>query len=72
MLNELKKMMKENYDITNIKLTSNFKKDFGLTSFDFVNLICLIEEKFNIEIEESKYRTLNTVDDLIQYLESKI
>ena len=72
MLNELKKMMKENYDITNIKLTSNFKKDFGLTSFDFVNLICLIEEKFNIEIEESKYRTLNTVDDLIQYLESRL
>lgn len=72
MLNELKKMMKENYDITNIKLTSNFKKDFGLTSFDFVNLICLIEEKFNIEIEESKYRTLNTVDDLVQYLESKL
>lgn len=71
MLNELKKMMKENYDITNIKLTSNFKKDFGLTSFDFINLICIIEDKFGIEIEESKYRTLNTVDDLVKYIESR-
>ena len=71
MLNELKKMMKENYDITNIKLTSNFKKDFGLTSFDFINLICIIEDKFGIEIEESKYRSLNTVDDLVKYIESR-
>lgn len=71
MFNELKKIMKDNYDITNIKLESNFKKDFGLTSFDFINLICLIEEKFGIEIEECKYRSLNTVEELVYYLESK-
>ena len=71
MLSDLKVMMKENYDITNIKLESNFKNDFGLTSFDFINLICLIEEKFGIEIEEAMYRKLNTVDDLVRYLESK-
>lgn len=71
MLSDLKVMMKENYDITNIKLESNFKNDFGLTSFDFINLICLIEEKFSIEIEEAMYRKLNTVDDLVRYLESK-
>lgn len=71
MLSDLKVMMKENYDIVNIKLESNFKNDFGLTSFDFINLICLIEEKFGIEIEEAMYRKLNTVDDLVRYLESK-
>lgn len=71
MLSDLKVMMKENYDITNIKLESNFKNDFGLTSFDFINLICLIEEKFGVEIEEVMYRKLNTVDDLVRYLESK-
>lgn len=71
MLSDLKVMMKENYDITNIRLESNFKNDFGLTSFDFVNLICLIEDKFGVEIEEVMYRKLNTVDDLVKYLESK-
>ena len=71
MLSDLKVMMKENYDITNIRLESNFKNDFGLTSFDFINLICLIEEKFGVEIEEVMYRKLNTVDDLVRYLESK-
>ena len=71
MFNDLKKIMKDNYDIVNIKLESNFKKDFGLTSFDFINLICIIEEKFGIEIEESKYRSLNTVSELVTYLESR-
>ena len=35
-------------------------------------LIPMAAEQLNIEIEESKYRTLNTVDDLVQYLESKL
>ena len=38
--------------------------------FDFVNLICLIEDKYGVELEEKKYRSLNTVQDLITYLES--
>lgn len=71
MFDDLKKIMKDNYDITNIKLNSNFKKDFGLTSFDFINLICIIEEKFGVEIEENKYRSLNTVEELVYYLESR-
>lgn len=70
MLSDFKKILKEYYDVDNVELTSNFKKDFGLTSFDFVNLICLIEDKYGIEIEESKYRSINTIEDLIQYLES--
>lgn len=71
MLNDFKKILKEYYDIDNVSLNSNFKTEFGLTSFDFINLICLIEEKYNIEIEEKKYRTLNTIDDLIKYIEHK-
>lgn len=71
MLDEFRKILKEEYDINNVELTSNFKTDFGLTSFDFINLICLIEDMFDIEIEESEYRNLNTMSDLINYIESK-
>lgn len=70
MLNDFKKLMKDNYEIDNVELNSNFKTDFGLTSFDFVNLICLIEEKYGVELEEKDYRYLNTVQDLMTYLES--
>ena len=72
MLNDFKEILKTNYDITDVKLTSNFKKDFYLTSFDFINLMCLIEEKYNVIIEEEYYRTLNTVDDLIKYIKLEI
>ena len=40
MLNDFRKIMKKYYGIEGIELNSNFKKDFELTSFDFVNLIC--------------------------------
>ena len=70
MLNDFREIMKEIYEIDNVELKSNFKTDFGLTSFDFVNLICLIEDKYGVELEEKKYRSLNTVQALITYLET--
>jgi acyl carrier protein len=70
MLEEFRKILKEYYEIADVELTSNFKKDFDLTSFDFVNLICIIEEQYDIEIEEDQYRSLNTIGELIEYIES--
>lgn len=71
MLNDFKKIMKKQYGIDNVELTSNFKIDFGLTSFDFINLISIIEAKYKVELDEEDYRFLNTVEDLINYLEQK-
>ena len=71
MFDDIKKILKKNYKIKEITLNTNFKTDLGLTSFDFVNLIVIIEDLYNIEIEENKYRALNTIKDLITYLESK-
>lgn len=71
MLNDFKELMRDYFDVSNVTLQSNFKKDFGLTSFDFVNLICIIEDKYEVELEEKDYRELNTVEDLIHYLEKK-
>ena len=70
MLNDFRQILKEYYDIEGVELTSNFKKDFDLTSFDFVNLIYIVEEKYQIEIVEDKYRSLNTIEELINYIES--
>lgn len=70
MLNNFRKVMKEQYGIENVELTSNFKTDFGLSSFDFVNLICLIEETYNVELNEKDYLNMDTVEDLIKYIEA--
>ena len=72
MLNEFREILKTNYNLINVERESNFKKDFSLTSFDFINLICLIEEKYEVTIEEEHYLSLNTVDDLINYIELEL
>lgn len=69
-IEEIRQLLKEEYNITDVKLTDNIKKDFGLTSFDFANLVCLLEEKFNIDIDEEKYRSIHTVEDFIDYIDS--
>ena len=69
MLNDFREIMKEIYEIDNVELKSNFKTDFGLTSFDFVNLMCLIEERYNVELDEKRYRSINTVKEMIAYIE---
>ena len=71
MLNDFRKIIQKKYGITNVELSSNFKTDFGLTSFDFINLISMIEKKYSVEIDEEDYKDLNTIEDLIKYLEKK-
>lgn len=70
MLSQLKTLLKKNYNIEDIRTETNIKTDLGLTSFDFINLIALIEDTFGVEIEEEKYHSINTVGDLIEYLEN--
>ena len=72
MLDEFKKLMKEQYDIDNIELSSNFKTDFDLSSFDFIELICLVEERYGIEMDEDDYKSLTTVEDMITYIQEKL
>lgn len=71
MLNQLKTLLKKNYRIDNISAETNIKTDLGLTSFDFINLIALLEDTFQIEFEEEKYHSINTMEDLIQYIEAR-
>ena len=48
MLNDFREIMKEIYEIDNVELTSNFKTDFGLTSFDFAKVV-FINDKEGIQ-----------------------
>lgn len=70
MLNQLRALFKKNYNIDNINEDTNLKNDLGLTSFDFINLIAIIEDTFHIEIDEEKYHSINTIGDLIDYIEN--
>ena len=72
MLEEIKKILKDEYQITGVSADTGFKKELGLSSFDFMNLICIVEEKYGIELDEEKYRAMTTVGELCSYLESLV
>ena len=69
MLDQLQALLKKNYNIGNISAETNIKTDLGLTSFDFINLIALIEDTFDVELEEEKYQSIHTAGELIAYIE---
>jgi len=42
--------------------------DLGLSSFELIELICEIEEKFEVEIPDRVISSLETVRDVIDYI----
>jgi acyl carrier protein len=55
----------------NIKLDASFKEDFEADSLDMVNLTMEIEDEFAIEISDKVALTLQTVGDVVNYIEKR-
>ncbi len=55
----------------NIKENANLIRDLELESLDLVDLIAAFEKKYNIEILDKDIKNLQTVDDIVKYIESK-
>ena len=43
-------------------------KDFGLDSLDFVELVSMLETKFDIELSDDVFDAVDSVDDLYKYM----
>ena len=65
---EFRKYLREYYRIEDIFLKSNFKRDLGLSSFDFVSIVCTLENKYKITFNPDDYKQINTIEDLIDYI----
>lgn len=50
---------------------ASFVEDLGADSLDTVELIMALEEEFGLEIADDVAETLQTVGDVISYLESE-
>ncbi len=57
--------------IENIKPESRFVVELGMDSIDMDSMVFDLEEAFDIEIPDSEFQELNTVSDLINYIEFK-
>ena len=71
---ELLQIMSEYTDgrITSAKEEDVLTADFGLNSFELFDLICIIEERFELSIPDRILPTLVTVGDLVEYLEKEV
>ncbi len=71
---ELKKIIAEIKDIPEeeIKLESSFADDLEADSLDIVEMLMLLEEKFNIQIPEEESEKMKKVEDVVKYIEARM
>lgn len=57
--------------LTNLNFTekTRFDKDFDLSSLAMIQLVCAIEDEFDIEIPNSAIKKFKTVKDVINFIE---
>lgn len=55
-----------------ISLSSSFQEDLEADSLDIVEMLMLLEEKFDIQIPEADAGELKTVEDVVGYIENKL
>jgi acyl carrier protein len=71
---ELRKIIAEIKDIPeeDIKLESSFADDLEADSLDIVEMLMLLEEKFDIQIPEEESEKMKKVEDVVKYIEAKM
>ena len=54
-----------------VTLQAKFIEDLGADSLDTVELVMAFEEEFNVEVPEEEAEKLQTVGDVVKYIEDK-
>lgn len=65
LINLIVNLMEEEGDPREVTLSSDFVEDLGFDSLRYLLLITSIEEEFNIEITESDFVGIASVNDII-------
>ena len=70
---KVKKMVIDHLGVDEAKVTdeANFIDDLGADSLDTVELVMAFEEKFGIEIPDDAAETILTIQNAIDFIESK-
>ena len=73
MLDKIREIVVEQLgaDAEQVVPEANFVEDLGADSLDTVELIMAFEEEFDVEIPDTDAEKIKTVQDVIDYIESK-
>lgn len=71
MLEKLEKIIREQTGDDTIVITrdSILLSDLGMNSFDLINLVCVLEDEFNVEISDRDVGNFKTVGDVMDYID---
>ena len=74
MLETLTKIIREHTGDESIVINEDMdlKADLGLNSLELVNLVCVVEDEFDIEIPDRNIKDFRTVKDVIEFIEEQI
>ncbi|MBQ3517775.1 MAG: acyl carrier protein [Clostridia bacterium] len=73
MLSELQELFNGILGITDVELNKKTRiKDLPLSSLGLVQLICAMEDEYDIEISNSDMKSFKTVKDVVDYLEKTL
>jgi acyl carrier protein len=70
MLEKLQEIIRRYSDDEQVVITGDMVllSDLGLNSFELVELVCEVEEKFDVEIHDRDISRLKTVQDVMDYI----
>jgi acyl carrier protein len=71
LFDEVKEVIVEQLNVApeEVKPEAKFVEDLGADSLDVVEMIMALEEKFEIEIPDSDAEKIQTVQDVVDYIE---
>lgn len=73
MFEQIRDLLAEEYELdpASIKPESAFVNDLKLNSLELADLVVTCEETFEIEIDEKDIHTLQTINDLMEYIKKQ-
>ncbi len=73
MIEKLTKIICEHTGNNDVTITEDtvLIADLGLNSLDLVNLACIVEDEFDIEIPDRAIKDFKTVGDVIDFIEKQ-
>lgn len=71
MIEKIREIISDYTGKSNIEITESslIRSDLGLSSYDLVQLVCKIEDEFDIEIPDKYINSLKTIGDVIKFIE---
>ncbi|MDR1253846.1 MAG: acyl carrier protein [Oscillospiraceae bacterium] len=71
---KIRSILSEQFDVKEdeIKIETKISTDLGADSLDIVDLLMSIEDEFEIEIPDEEIGNIQTVGELVSYIEKNI